>query len=324
MPIPNHTIPEQFKQAVQIYFLIYNSVNRFNILIKGPVLKENSFYLTSIHVPKPNWLKSENSAKWFGIGTHSLDFLSNKTYECTFKDRKKVPLNRLSIIIAELESQCYGTDWLQWSIGVEIFVHILITVFCLLYRRRHDIRYFFLKLKLNRQRLTEMYNKKTYLFSAFVSSDHRDSKYFVYRKLLPNLETEETEFKFCVAQRNFLVGATILDNVMRAIHKSKKVIFIISQYFLQSKWCQEELLIAHQVRSYCLLNLLGVFLLFDRLISLRYSKLMHGNIGMQTLTFLFITKFVLIVNQPHSLLNYIHEFCSIIVKCLLASLLRVH
>ena len=130
--------------------------------------------------------------------------------------------------------------------------------------------------------------------------------------------------KFCVAQRNFLVGATILDNVMRAIHKSKKVIFIISQYFLQSKWCQEELLIAHQVRSYCLLNLLGVFLLFDRLISLRYSKLMHGNIGMQTLTFLFITKFVLIVNQPHSLLNYIHEFCSIIVKCLLASLLRVH
>ena len=253
-----------------------------------------------------------------------LDFLSNKTYECTFKDRKKVPLNRLSIIIAELESQCYGTDWLQWSIGVEIFVHILITVFCLLYRRRHDIRYFFLKLKLNRQRLTEMYNKKTYLFSAFVSSDHRDSKYFVYRKLLPNLETEETELKFCVAQRNFLVGATILDSVMRAIHKSKKVIFIISQYFLQSKWCQEELLIAHQVQSYCLLNLLGVFLLFDRLISLRYSKLMHGNIGMQTLTFLFITKFVLIVNQPHSLLNYIYEFCSIIVKCLLASLLRVH
>ena len=77
MPIPNHTIPEQFKQAVQIYFLIYNSVNRFNILIKGPVLKKNWFFLTSIHVPKPNWLKSENSAKWFGIGTHSLIIGSN-------------------------------------------------------------------------------------------------------------------------------------------------------------------------------------------------------------------------------------------------------
>ena len=158
-----------------------------------------------------------------------------------------MPLNRLSFIISELESQCYGTAWLQWSIGAEISTYLLITVFCLLYRRRHDIRYFFLKLKLNRQRLTEMYHKKTYLFSAFISSDHRDSKYFVYRKLLPNLETEETRLKFCVAQRNFLVGGTILDNVMRAIHKSKKVIFIVSQYFLQSKWCQEELLIAHRV-----------------------------------------------------------------------------
>ena len=135
-----------------------------------------------------------------------LDFLSNKTYRCRFKDRKVVPLNRLSFIITELESQCYGTEWLQWSIGTEICTYILVTVFCLMYRRRHDIRYFFLKLKLNRQRLTEMYHKKTYLFSAFISSDHRDTKYFVYRKLLPNLETEETRLKFCVAQRNFLVG----------------------------------------------------------------------------------------------------------------------
>ena len=176
-----------------------------------------------------------------------LDFLSNKTYECAFKDSRKVPLNRLSIVIAELESQCYGTDWLQWCISIEIFSYTLITVLSLLYRRRHDIWYFFLKLKLNRRRLTEMYDKKTYLFSAFVSCDHHDSKYFVYRKLLPTLETEETKLKFCVAQRNFLVGATILDNIMRAIQKSRKVIFIVSQYFLQSKWCKEELLIAHQV-----------------------------------------------------------------------------
>ena len=93
----------------------------------------------------------------------------------------------------------------------------------------------------------KIYDRKRYLFSAFVSCDHRDAKYFVYRKLLPNLETEETKLKFCVAQRNFLVGATILDNIMRAIQKSRKVIFIVSQYFLQSKWCKEELLIAHQV-----------------------------------------------------------------------------
>ena len=66
-------------------------------------------------------------------------------------------------------------------------------------------------------------------------------------KLLPNLENPETKLQFCIAQRNFLVGATILDNIMRAINRSRKVIFIVSQYFLGSKWCQEELMIAHQV-----------------------------------------------------------------------------
>ena len=90
-------------------------------------------------------------------------------------------------------------------------------------------------------------NKSKYAFSAFVSCDHRDAKYFVYRKLLPNLETEESKLKFCIAQRNFLVGATIIDNIIRAISKSRKIIFVVSQYFLTSKWCQEELLIAHQV-----------------------------------------------------------------------------
>ena len=189
-----------------------------------------------------------------------IDFLSLGTYECTFQSGEKMPLSQLAFIIAKLESQCYETEWLYWCIGAKLCTNTLITLFCLLYRRRHDIRYFFLKLKLNRQRLMKFYDRKRYLFSAFVSCDHRDTKYFVYRKLLPNLETEETKLKFCVAQRNFLVGATILHNIMRAIQKSRKVIFIVSQYFLQSKWCKEELLIAHQVR---MINLLVPFPFFE-------------------------------------------------------------
>ena len=102
-------------------------------------------------------------------------------------------------------------------------------------------------MKLNRHKLRSILDTQNYTYSAFISCDHRDAKYFVYRKLLPNLENPETKLQFCIAQRNFLVGATILDNIMRAINKSRKVIFIVSQYFLASKWCQEELMIAHQV-----------------------------------------------------------------------------
>ena len=114
------------------------------------------------------------------------------TYECTFESGKKMPLSQFAFIIAKLEAQCYETEWLYWCIGAEICTYTLITLFCILYRRRHDIRYFFLKLKLNRQKLMKFYDRKRYLFSAFVSCDHRDAKYFVYRILLQNLETEET------------------------------------------------------------------------------------------------------------------------------------
>ncbi len=69
------------------------------------------------------------------------------------------------------------------------------------------------------------------------------------KKLLPILETEQTKLKFCIAQRNFRVGTTIMDNIIMSIEKSKQVIFIVSKFFLQSKWCREELVVAHQVSS---------------------------------------------------------------------------
>ena len=228
------------------------SNNNIQCLSKSTILQLNQIRKTGNHIEidlSDNILSCTCECLHFFLWMpkSGLDFLSHKTYKCTFKNGRKETLDKLSFVINELESQCYETEWLRWCVGGEIFTYTLITVFCLMYRRRHDIQYFFLKLKLNRQRLMKFYDRKRYLFSAFVSCDHRDAKYFVYRKLIPNLETEETKLKFCVAQRNFLVGATILDNIMRAIQKSRKVIFIVSQYFLQSKWCKEELLIAHQV-----------------------------------------------------------------------------
>ena len=102
-------------------------------------------------------------------------------------------------------------------------------------------------MKLNRQKLKSIVDPKRYAYNAFISCDHRDAKYFVKRRLLPILETPQTNLKFCVAQRDFIVGATIIDNIMKFMTSSKKIVFIISEYFLESKWCKEEIRIAHQV-----------------------------------------------------------------------------
>ena len=175
--------------------------------------------------------------------------VNNRTYQCVFDDGRKETLNHISFIVAELKSKCYSTEWLKIYWGIEILVHIFITIFCFIYRIRHDIWYIYLKMKLNRKRLRALLNKKNYTYTAFISCDRRDCKYFVKRRLLPKLETNETKFKFCVSQRDFIVGATIIDNIMRSMEKSRRIIFIISQYFLTSNWCKEEIRIAHQVYS---------------------------------------------------------------------------
>ena len=213
-----------------------------------------------IHIPKNEKIEVDLSGNVLTCSCECFGFfqwmmetkvtLTNMDkYQCKFNDGRKESLHELDFIVAELESQCFGDHWLKVCLSVEVVIYFLITLGCVFYRRRHDIKYLFLKIKLNRHKLRRILDTQNYTYSAFVSCDHRDAKYFVYKKFLPNLETPETKLKFCIAQRNFLVGGTILDNIMRAIHKSKKVIFIVSEYFLASKWCQEELMIAHQVSS---------------------------------------------------------------------------
>ena len=179
--------------------------------------------------------------------TTRVAFTNNNIYQCVFDDGRKETLNSIRSIISQLFSQCYSQRWLEIYIGIEVLVLVLITVFCLAYRMRHEIWYMYLRIKLNRQKLAAVLNQKNYKYTAFVSCDHRDAKYFVIRRFLSNLETPQTKFKFCIAQRDFIVGATIINNIMAAMHNSRKIIFIISQYFLTSKWCKEELVIAHQV-----------------------------------------------------------------------------
>ena len=173
--------------------------------------------------------------------------INKENYKCEFNDGTAGNIHNIQFVIDKLEAQCYSYIWLKVYVGSQCLVYFLISVISLMYRLRHDIRYLFLKLKLNRYKLRNILNPQEYTYSAFVSCDRIDARKFVIQKLLPNLETEETNIKFCVAQRNFVVGVTKMDNIYRAIDKSEKVLCIISKAFLKSGWCKEELRIAHQV-----------------------------------------------------------------------------
>ena len=155
--------------------------------------------------------------------------------------------HNLNSIIAELESECSSNIWFICSIAALAIHFTLVTSTTVLFRYRHFLKYLILKMRMRRERLNTVLGiNNEYLVDAFVSCTREGAKW-AKRYLLPKLENQDTGLKFCVAQRDFLVGKTIIDNIMDTISQSRKTILLIDETFMESKWCQEELLLSHHV-----------------------------------------------------------------------------
>ncbi len=165
-------------------------------------------------------------------------------------DKKEQSLTELPLIVSHLQEACYKIN-LTPVIEVILFITIsytCITISTLSYRFRYYIKYYLLVLRLRQQRLNRFLNNKQFAFDAFISCERKDA-FWVKAHLLPALENEKTGLKFCVAQRDFLVGRTIIDNIMACINNSRKTIVVLSDNFFKSGWCMEELLISHHVST---------------------------------------------------------------------------
>lgn len=87
-------------------------------------------------------------------------------------------------------------------------------------------------------------NKGDLEYDAFVSYSQMDAGW-VEAHLVPELEQSEPPFRLCLHKRDFLPGGRIIDNIMAAIEKSHKTLFILSQHFVNSEWCKYELDYTH-------------------------------------------------------------------------------
>ena len=183
--------------------------------------------------------------KW--MSTTKVFFKNSNFYTCKSDDGVIINLNDINSVVVKMTSECTTMLWFTISFTVVFFVHCTIAITTITYRFRHTLRYQWIKMQMNRKRFQQMVRKGHIEFDAFISCDVTDAKNFVMPFLLPKLETKETGLKFCIAQRNFKVGVTIVDNILNAIDYSRKTIFIISKYFLMSGWCKEELRMAQQV-----------------------------------------------------------------------------
>ena len=76
-------------------------------------------------------------------------------------------------------------------------------------------------------------------YDIFVSYDSGDLPW-VRQHLMPELEGH-LGLRLCVHERDFLVGGNIVDNIADSVDRSKKIMMLFSNSFVQSQWCQFEL-----------------------------------------------------------------------------------
>lgn len=79
-------------------------------------------------------------------------------------------------------------------------------------------------------------------YDAFISYNVREEPW-VMEELVPNLEGQHG-MKLCIHHRDFQPGKAIIDNIVDGIYNSRKTICLITQNYLKSVWCSNEIQVA--------------------------------------------------------------------------------
>ncbi|KAK5606876.1 hypothetical protein CRENBAI_014117 [Crenichthys baileyi] len=154
--------------------------------------------------------------------------------------------------------QCRPVLFVSVSCGVAVFLGILVSV---LLWRCHTFWYLkmtwaWLKAKRGSQRRWKQRNmdgsEPLLSFDAFVSYSEKDASW-VEEFLVPALEEPSdtdsvnptSPLTLCLHKRDFLPGHWIMDNIMNAIERSRRTVFVLSENFVQSDWCRYELDFSH-------------------------------------------------------------------------------
>ncbi|XP_076127485.1 toll-like receptor 1 [Alosa pseudoharengus] len=81
----------------------------------------------------------------------------------------------------------------------------------------------------------------TFNYHAFISYSVNDAQW-VQSELAPHLEA--SNFQLCLHERDFVPGEWVIDNIINCVESSYKTVFVLSQSFVHSEWCNYELFFA--------------------------------------------------------------------------------
>ncbi len=181
------------------------------------------------------------------LETTNITFLHFDSYMCSTRDGKLIQMKYVTRIKENLLVSCNPLIWLYVAISVEITFFFCVILASLLRRYRHYLKFYYLGILSWIEKGRKPKLGKEYLFDAFVSYAETD-KQWVLKRLVKNIEKGKNT-KLCVANRDWIAGRLIMENIRNSLIYSRKAIFIISNSFLKSLWCLEEFSMALNVSA---------------------------------------------------------------------------
>ena len=189
-------------------------------------LSGNTFICSCDNLEFLEWVQSSTSITFHYAGDHVCTDSPNNTIH--------------NIAVDSLYCNWY---WMQpvTAVASSLALALLGIALFVVYRKRWFISILVFRL---RERFSPVSDEQTniyYKYDAFISYSSADGdRQWVHFKLVKELE-EKYGFRLCVHQRDFRVGLPIVDNITKAIQSSRKVLVVMSDNFLKSDWCIEEI-----------------------------------------------------------------------------------
>ena len=141
----------------------------------------------------------------------------------------------------EIDSLHCNWYWAQPVIAVvsSVALTLFFLAICGIYKKQYFISNLIFRLQ-ERFRRPSNEHQGVFKYDAFVLySSIEEDRQFVHFKVVSELE-KEFGFRLCIHHRDFRAGCAIVDSIEQAIRTSPKVLVIMSENFLHSDWCIEE------------------------------------------------------------------------------------
>ena len=154
----------------------------------------------------------------------TFQLYGNNTLTCMFDEQWSQP--SYCVIRLKFKGKGSGTKKLQISLPlISIFLCIFAMTFIIIRCKRKSIK------------LTRAKTYDAFVCYAYENEDQDFAENIIRIELE---EKHDPPFKLCLHRRDFQAAWDIMWNIRNAIRKSNSAIIVMSQNFVDSKWCKEE------------------------------------------------------------------------------------